>query len=197
MVRSADVIPGSTAVPWRMVGVIAAIAAGAGGAAWAVQRARRSRTPGRDAGVAAAAAGGSLTAWETAWWLARRARRTRVFRLAQADAAALARPLVVVGAPDGGVTAGYGCGDFTIDLSPTVCPRALAMDITRGPLPFGDDSVVVFCCCVLEYVTDPCAAIAELRRIGGAHTYFVGVEPWTLTALLYPGARQTLPAQFR
>lgn len=139
---------------------------------------------------------GVLGAWETAWWARRRLRRTSVFNQAQDEALFLHRPLVVIGAPDGGVTSGYGCGDLTIDVAPSACPAIRHYDITQH-IPLADNSCVVFCSCVLEYVTDPQAAVNELNRISGGRMFFVGVEPWTLTAYLYPGAKQTLPSNLR
>jgi hypothetical protein len=94
------------------------------------------------------------------------------------------------------VTTGYDCGDITIDIAPSNCPNSIQLDVTKT-LPFADSSVVVFCSCVLEYVNDPCAAIAEIQRISGGESFFVGVEPWSLAGLLYPGAKQTLPARYR
>lgn len=136
----------------------------------------------------------TLAAWELAWWKRRKNERVRVYNQALQQALALGRPLVVIGAPDGGVTAGYGCGDLTIDLQGSAsCPRVLPADITKT-LPLPSDSVVVFVSCVLEYVNDAQAAMNELMRISGGHLFIVRVEPWTLTAYLYPGAKRTLPA---
>lgn len=133
----------------------------------------------------------ALALWEAFWWARRRAKRGEMFRLARARADALGRPLVVVGAPEGGVTAGYGCGDITIDLAPSKCPNSIQADITQ-PLSIADDSVVVVVMCVLEYVSDVNAALAELNRISGGNLFVVRVEPWTLTSVLYPGAKRTL-----
>lgn len=138
----------------------------------------------------------AVAAWEAAWWARRRSRRATVYEQAQRYAAELGRPLVVIGAPDGGVTSGYGCGDCTIDLVPSSCPNPLTLDITQRT-PLADDSCVVFVSCVLEYVSDHNAALAEIQRISGGHAFFVGVEPWTVTAALYPGAKRTLPARYR
>lgn len=135
--------------------------------------------------------GAAVAAWETGWWLRRRMQRRSMFEAARAEARRLGRPLVVVGAPDGGVTAGYGCGDVTVDLAGSTCPNSLVADVTK-PLPFADDSVVVFVACVLEYVDDLPRAVAELTRISGGRMFVVRVEPWTLTAYLYPGARRTI-----
>jgi len=141
---------------------------------------------------------GALTAWEAGWWAERRARRARVYAAARGAANALGRPLVVIGAPDGGVTSGYGCGDYTVDLQRSTCPRSIVADVTRpGGLPFSDSSVVVYCSCVLEYVQDHVAAIREIGRVSGGYAYYVGVEPWCATAYLYPGAKRTLPPQYR
>lgn len=135
-----------------------------------------------------------LLAWEAAWWARRRFERRRVYERALADARASGRPLVVVGAPDQGVTAGYDCGDLTIDLYGSFCPQTLRADITKS-LPLGTDSSVIFVSCVLEYVDDLDAALAELRRVSGGHLHVVRVEPWTLAAYFYPGARRTLSAE--
>lgn len=140
---------------------------------------------------------GGAAAWEGAWWAHRRARRGQVYRHAQRVAAQLGRPLVVIGAPDSGPTAGYGCGDVTVDIAAgSSCPRYVRADVTK-PLPFADASCVVFCSCVLEYVHDALAAVREIQRVSGGYCYFVGVEPHTLTAYLYPGARRTLPTHLR
>ena len=138
-----------------------------------------------------------LAGWELAWWARRRARRTAMYSKALARARLLRRPLVVIGAPDAGATAGYGCGDLTVDLAgSSSCPNVMRADITK-PLPLSANSVVVFVSCVLEYVADHNAALREIQRVSGGEAFFVGVEPWTLTAAFYPGARRTLPAHLR
>lgn len=136
--------------------------------------------------------GAAAVAWEAGWWLRRRQQRSTIYQSALDTARALSRPLVVVGAPDAGVTAGYGCGDVSVDTADSACPAHLRADVT-GRLPFADDSTVVFVSCVLEYVDDYPAALRELRRISGRWLYLVRVEPWTLAAYLYPGAKRTLP----
>lgn len=109
----------------------------------------------------------------------------------------LGRPLVVIGDPDAGahtrLMRAYGCGDLCVDLRG--CPQCLAVqpaDITKGPVPgVADDSAVVFVSCVLEYVSDVKAAVAEILRMAGdrSNVFVVLVQPWTFTAWLYPGAR--------
>jgi hypothetical protein len=176
----------------RMVLGMLVISGASGGAAALFAQRERARA----AKLAAGSTFAVLSAWELLWYIRRWRRRGQVYSEALETAHRLGRPLIVIGAPDGGVTSGYGCGDETIDIAPTSCPIWKPLDITK-PLPYADNSVVVFCSCVLEYVSDPLAAIAEIKRISGGYAFFVGVEPWTLTATLYPGAKQTLPALYR
>lgn len=182
--------------PWKLAGAIVGLPALAALGTFAVQSLRGKDSVEEDALLAGAGVFASVSIWEALWWVIRRQRRADVFEKAQSAAQQLGRPLVVIGAPDGGTTSGYGCGDVTIDLLPSSCPNAMQLDVTQ-PLPFADNSVVIFCSCVLEYVSDPGAAIAEIQRVSGGYAYFVGVEPWTLNAFFYPGAKQTLPAAYR
>jgi hypothetical protein len=105
----------------------------------------------------------------------------------------------VVGDPDAGahtrLLRAYECGDLCVDLRGCPrCPVVKVADITKGPIEgIADDSAVVYVFCVLEYVEDPRAALRELARIAGTreNLFLVLVEPWTFTAVLYPGARWT------
>ena len=123
--------------------------------------------------------------------------RRRLFEAAARRAAELGRPLVVVGDPDAGahtrLVRAYGCGDLCLDLRGCpMCRVMQAVDLTAGQVPgVADDTTVVFVSCVLEYVSDPEAALREMQRMAGSHEnlFIVFVEPWTLTAALYPGAR--------
>jgi hypothetical protein len=142
------------------------------------------------------ALGGVAGVWEAAWWVRRRQRRNACYKAAYVESRKLGRPLVVIGAPDQGVTGG-SCGDVTIDTGHSLCPGAIQVDLTKPPLPFADDSCVVLVSCVLEYVEDASPVLREIQRISGGHAYYVGVEPWTLTAHFYPGAKRTLPAGLR
>ncbi|MBL8970239.1 MAG: hypothetical protein JNK56_06655 [Myxococcales bacterium] len=142
---------------------------------------------------------GGLALAEGASALARWQARRETYDRAARRAATLHRPLVVVGDPDGGAHTrlyrAYGCGDLCVDLNGCpLCKVVQVADITAGPLPgIADDSAVVFVSCVLEYVGDAAAAVHELRRIAGSpdNLFDVSVQPWTLTAALYPGARWT------
>jgi hypothetical protein len=123
--------------------------------------------------------------------------RTAAFQLAAERATALGRRLVVIGDPDAGMHTrlmrAYGCGDVCVDMNGCPgCPVTVVADITHGPVPdVADDSAVVFVSCVLEYVSDLNAALREIARIAGSpeNVFVVTVQPWTLTARLYPGAQ--------
>ena len=140
--------------------------------------------------------GGAL-ALEGATALRRFRARRLAFEAASRRAVQLGRPLIVVGDPDAGahtrLMRAYECGDLCIDLHGCpLCRSMKAADLTHGPIDgIADDSAVVFVSCVLEYVSDYEAALLELRRIAGAseNLFLVFVEPWTLTAAIYPGAR--------
>ena len=130
-------------------------------------------------------------AWEAAWWAMRVSDRTALYREAFALSRQIGKPLLVVGAPDLGATGGPGYGDMVVDIRPSSCPNSFVADITER-IPLGDDSCVVFVSCVLEYVSDLHAALRELRRVAGDRVFICRVQPWTLAAYLYPGARRTL-----
>lgn len=123
--------------------------------------------------------------------------RRAAFQAAAERAVATNRRLVVIGDPDAGMHTrlmrAYGCGDVCVDLNGCpACPLTIVADITKGPIPdVADDSTVVFVSCVLEYVSDLEAALREISRIAGSadNVFIVTVQPWTLTARLYPGAR--------
>ena len=123
--------------------------------------------------------------------------RAAAFRSATERAVALGRKLVVVGDPDAGMHTrllrAYGCGDVCVDANGCPkCPTTIIADLTKGPIEgIADDSAVVFVSCVLEYVTDLNAALNEIARMAGSpqNVFIVTVQPWTLTARLYPGAR--------
>jgi hypothetical protein len=140
------------------------------------------------AGVATLECAQAMQRWEA---------RRRLFAAAQRRALALGRPLVVVGDPDAGahtrMMRAYDCGDLCVDLHGCPrCPVVQAADLTAGPVPnVTADSAVVFVSCVLEYVADIDAALAELQRMAGSpdNLFIATVQPWTLTAALYPGAR--------
>ncbi len=143
---------------------------------------------------------GGLAVAEGTLALARWQTRRQVYDLAARRAAELHRPLVVVGDPDAGAHTrlyrAYGCGDLCVDLRGCpLCEVVQVADISTGPVPgVADDSAVVFVACVLEYVDDATAAVHELRRMAGSpdNLFVVPVQPWSLTAALYPGARWTV-----
>lgn len=126
--------------------------------------------------------------------------RKDLFSRAQARARETGRPLVVVGDPYGGahtrLLPAYGCGDLTLDLTgcPS-CPNGMAVDLDKERVSsVRDNSAVVYVSCVLEYVGQPENAWRELLRMAGSvdNLFVVGVQPWSLTAALYPGAQRTI-----
>ena len=144
--------------------------------------------------LARLALGGALMT-EAVMALHRFEARQRAFDAAARRAALLQRPLVVVGDPDAGahtrIIRAYGCGDVCVDMNGCPrCPVTVVADITKKIPGVDDDSAVVFISCVLEYVVDLNAALTEILRIAGSHDniFLVFVQPWTLTARLYPGA---------
>lgn len=126
--------------------------------------------------------------------------RSVAFRSAMDRAVALDRRLVVIGDPDAGFHTrfmrAYGCGDICVDLNGCPkCPMTVVSDITKGPVPgVADDTAVVFVSCVLEYVANVDMALQEISRMAGSpeNAFIVTVQPWTLTARLYPQARWRL-----
>lgn len=143
------------------------------------------------AGVAAATVVGGVQRWRE---------RQRAYNEAQQRARATGRQLVVVGDPDAGfhtrVLPAYGCGDVCLDIEgcPS-CDCSQAVDLVSGRADVPDDSAVVFVSCVLEYVSDPQAAMREIERMAGRpeNIFIVAVQPWDLiTATFYPGAQQVV-----
>lgn len=128
----------------------------------------------------------------------RRARRRSLYAAALERAQATGKPLLVLGDPDGGIvdsTVGrsYGCGDVCTDLTGCPrCPRGIpgrAEDVLPRLAP---GSHVVFASCVLEYVDDVELVARELWRVSGGDLFVAHVEPASLAARLYPGARRRI-----
>jgi hypothetical protein len=142
---------------------------------------------------------GTLVAAEAVGAATRFRERQAQFAAAQARAVATGRRLVVIGAPGNGlhtrIVPAYGCGDVCVDLTGCpACPISETVDITTGRTTVPDNSAVVYVSCVLEYVSDLGAAVREISRMAGSadNVFNVGVQPWTMTAALYPGAQQTV-----
>ena len=139
----------------------------------------------------------ALITSEAVSYAGRYSQRKALYDVARQRAQELGRTLVVIGDPDGGVThGGYGCGDVCIDIDDCKrCENHIKADITKGPIeaiPSG--SAVVFVSCVLEYVEKYDEAWQEIIRMAGSdsNVFVVYAQPWTLTASLYPGAKQTI-----
>ena len=125
----------------------------------------------------------------------RRWTRQRLWREARVRGLELDRPLVVIGAPGGGVInrivgRDYGCGNLAIDIQPTHCRREMQMRAEDALPQLPRDCAVIYISCTLEYVDDVELVMAECRRIAGPHIFVADVEPWSLTAWFYPGAKR-------
>ena len=137
-------------------------------------------------GVAVAETAATWTRWE---------QRRRLFLAADARARQLGRPLLVVlPRKEGWFNRSmrlYEYGARYPDIfSRRNSPVIFADSLARGVAVQGD-SAVVYVACVLEYVTDLRRSMDEILRIAGEpeNIYIVTVQPWTLTASLYPGAQ--------
>lgn len=121
-------------------------------------------------------------------------RRNDLYRQAVARAVAERRPLLVVGDPDAGlhtkIIRAYGCGDLCLDLLGCPrCPVSVAADLTKSSaLLIPDNSAVIFCSCVLEYVSDPHMAWQECLRIAGTseNIFLVTIDPGTAASVIFP-----------
>jgi hypothetical protein len=130
--------------------------------------------------------------YESMIGILRKLNRRRVFRMAKQRAEAVGLPLLVIGDPYNGLMSiatgpDYGCGDLCLDL--TGCPRCPVgskskLEDACSHLNF--DNYVVFISCVLEYVDDLPLIMKYLNRMNPDNLFVVNVEPYSLTAYLYP-----------
>lgn len=128
----------------------------------------------------------------------RRPNRRRLYDLARARATATGKPLLVFGDPDEGwvdptLGRSYGCGDACTDL--TGCPACPVRLPGRAEDVFPrlpSNSYVVFASCVLEYVDDIELVSREAWRVAGGDLFVAHVEPWSITAFAYPGAKRRI-----
>lgn len=127
----------------------------------------------------------------------RRWTRQRLWKEAQMRAMTVGAPIVVIGAPGGGIInrlvgQDYGCGNLAIDIQPTHCRREMQMRAEDALPQLPDLSAVIYISCTLEYVDDVDLVMAECRRIAGRNIFVADVEPWSLTAWIYPGAKRRI-----
>lgn len=128
----------------------------------------------------------------------RRRRRSALYAAASERARATGKPLLVFGDPDEGwvdpaLGRSYGCGDVCTDL--TGCPRCPVRLPGRAEDVFPSlptNGYVVFASCVLEYVDDVELVAREAWRVAGGDLFVAHVEPWSVTAFLYPGAKRRI-----
>ena len=138
-----------------------------------------------------------VVAWETAVAWHRKIRRRQTYLEARKRSLATGKPLVVVGDPDNGAVNSltgrdYGEGDVTVDI--TGCPgceNGVRSRIEDFLPTLGDDSCVLFVCCVLEYVEGGREKMERIlrhaTRVSGGDRFLVTVEPYCLSAWFYFG----------
>lgn len=128
----------------------------------------------------------------------RRTKRRTLFAAAQAKATELGKPLLVLGAPVQGVVAKvlgpvHGCGTTCIDAEGCQGCAVQFAGRLEDLLPgIASGSAVVFASDVLEYVDDAPMVAAEMDRISNGNLYLATVEPSSLTAWLWPGAKRRI-----
>lgn len=138
----------------------------------------------------------AVGAFEGIQSLRRFSERKRVFTQAKARAAALRRPLLVIGDPDTGAHTmwlrAYDCGDVCLDM--TGCPKCakgLAVTLGEQPIPLPANSHVVYISCVMELVDRLNPAWQEVLRVAGgeANVFMTPIGTFSLTSFFYPGVK--------
>lgn len=125
-------------------------------------------------------------------------RRQELWRLAQARATALQKPLFVVGNPEGLITAklfgrDYDCGDLCLDkLGCGPCANWLQGDLVQLLSGLPDNAAVVYVGSGLECESDLGTVLAHLDRVSGGHLFISHTEALSLAAWFSPGAQQRL-----
>jgi len=137
-----------------------------------------------------------LAAREALLAIERSRRRREMFSQAVARSMQTGKPLLVIGDPDSGawnamMGRDYGCGDICIDLQGCLrCTRSIRGRVEDVLPKIRSSSHVVFVSCVLEYVDDANLVLAHLQRISGGDLYIVTVQPESIAAWVYPGAKR-------
>lgn len=99
------------------------------------------------------------------------------------------KPLLVIGDPLKGMSSGlfgqsYGYGNKCVDIEPhnNKCEKMDAYELLRR---YKNNSCVIFCSCVLEYVPNVNILINEIYRVGGGDHYIVSVPVYQLPTHFY------------
>lgn len=106
------------------------------------------------------------------------------------------KTLLVLGAPNRGIVqrffgADYGCGAMCVDPSGCSTCETYVRGRLEDVLPqFGDDSAVIFAANVLEYADDAAMVAAQMDRVSGGDLFVATVDPATIAAWIWPGARR-------
>lgn len=124
-----------------------------------------------------------LLCWELGWWLEGKFRRKKLYKQGELAAAQKGKRFLVIGEPDGE----YPCGDVTVDLREnSKCPVYVKENVESLTMFKNKQFGAVFVSHVLEHVSDPHKAMAELARVADqvlvAYPY-----PWRLATWIVPG----------
>lgn len=135
-----------------------------------------------------------LILFELALTYSRFLKRNQIYNVAKQRSSETQKPLMIVGDPDNGATnyifgRSYDCGDLCVDL--TGCPKCsngIKAKVEDYLPTLKSNSYVLFVSCVLEYVDSKNIdhIFSEIKRVSGGDYYIVSVEPYSITALLYP-----------
>ena len=126
--------------------------------------------------------------------LYRNYRRASTFRQAKQHAAAVNKPLLVIGGPKKGfmnsIYPVYGCGDVCIDLHGCECKHSLKGDVLEVLLRMSNNRYVIFESCVLEVLDKKKQdlVLKEIERVSGGDSFFVRIAP-----TIYTGWIKNLP----
>jgi len=138
---------------------------------------------------------GFLILYEVGTFLWHQQERNRKYKEAEEKSRETGKKLVVLGGPWGDYSIrkwlnlpAHPPGDITIDKTPeSFYPDGaefIQKDIAKGPLPFPDNSVVMFCAHLLEHLTPEefNFTISEIIRVSGGNYYICYPRKFSIIA---------------
>ena len=122
----------------------------------------------------------------------RKITRRICFKKAEERAKLTGKKLLVIGDPYNGIASkstgsDYNCGDLCIDL--TGCPKcknSIKTKLENIINKINLNEYIVYISCVLEYVDNIDLIIENLNKMNEKDLFIVNVEPYSLSAYLYP-----------
>ena len=125
-----------------------------------------------------------------------RQQRRTLYAAAVERARDTGKALLVLGSPTRGIVQrfvgqDYGCGAMCVDEGGCATCETYVRGRIEDVLPqFGDNSAVIFAANVLEYVDDAALVAAHMDRVSGGDVFVATVDPTSLAAWVWPGARR-------